>query len=356
MMVVIFTKRGAAFFGFDRKTAAAVRLEDPAALGGYDPGEGDLGYLDISGLSGAALKKAAALLKKRSGPSPWGILDPKGEDSDPAAFFYGGASDYAGPKAARALGLKRFAAAAAWRTPPAGQSAAAGRRGAAGKDGTAGKRGRGPRADGPAAKAPPLKLPAGKFPGWRSVAPGSTRPFFFLFVSLSGPSLRSRLGEAGYRTVRNRLRELLQHNLGDAGALLWMETETNSLYLVPPRLPLVRAAITASLKMICAAPLASVEKLGLPFPAGFTFALHYGKTVFRAPGTTGTVVSGAVNYIFHLGAKHAEPDRLTVSEDIGGVMPPGLNDLFVDAGEFEGIPVRHSRHFAYSKGLSGGAG
>ncbi|MDR1899939.1 MAG: hypothetical protein LBQ55_08035 [Treponema sp.] len=328
MTIVIFTKKKAAVFGLDKKAAAAVRFDDPAALGKHSPREGDLSYLDISGLSGAEMKKAAALLKKRCGSSFWGIVDPKGEAPDPALFFYDGASDYAGPKAAKALGMKRFAAAAAWRraVPEDGQSRTA-------------------------PEAPRLKLPAGKFPGWRSVASGSTQSFFFLFVSLSGnANFRSRLGEEDYRIVRNRLRELLQHNLRDADALLWMETETNCLYLVPPRVSLVRAAIAASLRMICATPLIGMEKLGLSIPVNLTFALHYGKTVFRAPGKTGTVVSDAVNYIFHLGAKHAEPDRLTVSADIGGgTVPPGLEELFVDAGEFEGIPIRHSRRFAYSK-------
>ncbi|MDR2160054.1 MAG: hypothetical protein LBP23_08325 [Treponema sp.] len=349
MTVVIFTKKRAPSFGFDRKTAAAVRIEEPAALGRHNPEEGELSYLDISGLSGTALKRAAALLKKRCGPSPWGILDPKGEVPDPAAFFYEGASDYAGPKAVKTLSLKRVAAAAAWRSAPGGPSGTAKEwRRIAGTYGTAGKQAKEPREA--AAKILRLKIPSGKFPGWRSVTPGSQQSFFFLFVSLSGADFRSRLGEGNYRTVRNRLRELLQHRLRDADALLWMETETNSLYLVPPRIPLIRAAVTASLKTICAAPLIGIEKLGLPFPISFTFALHYGKTIFRAPGGTGTVVSGAVNYIFHLGTKCAEPDRLTISEDIGdGVIPPGLDDLFVDAGEFEDISIRHSRRFVCSR-------
>ncbi|MDR0876466.1 MAG: hypothetical protein LBN21_00310 [Treponema sp.] len=203
--------------------------------------------------------------------------------------------------------------------------------------------------DRPGWKAP--KLPAGKFEGWSSIRSGTTANFFFLFVSLSGKTnLRSRLSESDIRTVKNRLRDFLQQRLLEAAPLLWMETESNCLFLIPPRAANGQAAVTASLLMIMGTPLMSIEKLGLSIPVDITFALHYGSTIFRAPGKTGTVVSDAVNYVFHLGAKHAEAGRLTVSADVPpAAIPEGLTDLFADAGEYEGIPVIHSRRFTYSE-------
>ena len=125
-----------------------------------------------------------------------------------------------------------------------------------------------------------------------------------------------------------------------------METEENSLFLIPPRAPNARAAVEASLKMILNSRLISLEKLGLSFTLDFTFAMHYGKTAFRAPGKTGTVVSEPVNYIFHLGTKRAEAGRLTLSDEVPeGALPEGLADLFSPAGVFEEIPLRHSRRF-----------
>jgi hypothetical protein len=302
------------------------------ALAKHRPGTGDLSFLDISGLGPAELKKALGRLKKVCAASAFGIIDPRGEAPDPAAFFFEGAADYLGPKLIKAgPGKKRLAAALAWRAAPAGKKNG-------GSTGSAGDS---------AAEPGSRKLPGGKFEGWKSIRSGAAAPFFFLYAALSGPAgIRTRLQEAA---VRNRLRETLLQNLQDSQALLWMETESSSLFLIPPRAVYGKAAVEAGLKMLAGSRLIALEKLGLSAPVEITMALHYGKTVFRAPGATGTVVSDAVNYIFHLGAKHAEPGRLTISADVSDeAIPEGLKDMFLDAGAFEGIPIRRSRRFTYS--------
>jgi hypothetical protein len=129
-----------------------------------------------------------------------------------------------------------------------------------------------------------------------------------------------------------------------------MESESNFLFLVPPQANHGKAALTAGLKIILAAPLISIENLGLSVPVNFTLALHYGKTLFQAPGKTGTVISDAVNFVFHLGSKYAEPDRLSISSEVPDeVIPPGILGLFAPAGEYEGFSIRHSRRFTYSR-------
>ena len=78
----------------------------------------------------------------------------------------------------------------------------------------------------------------------------------------------------------------------------------------------------------------------------FTCAVHHGSTEFAAPGKTGTIVSDAVNFIFHLGAKCAQAGRLTLSSDVDrSIIPAPLRELFVDAGAFEGRTLMHSRRF-----------
>jgi hypothetical protein len=337
-MIFLFSAKKTAAFKTDKKTTALIQVLPAAALGRHSPEAGDLSYLDISGLSPADVKKGLARLKKRCACSSWGIFDPKGEAPDPAEFFFAGAADYMGPKTVKGgISAKRFAAALAWRDP---QKSAAG---------TAGE-----PAEGPGQKS--RKLPGGKFEGWNSIRAGATASFFFLFVSISGSgktNLRSRLGETSFISVKNRLRDVLRQNLQDSQALLWMETESTCLFLIPPRAANGKAAVEASLKMIAGGPLIGIENLELSIPVDFTFALHYGKTVFRAPGKTGTIVSDAVNYIFHLGAKHAEPGRLTISAEISDeAVPEGLTGLFTGAGIFEGVPIRHSRRFTYSDGAN----
>ena len=330
-MIYILSSKKAAALGLDNKSGwveivkTGNNLKLPAGL---KIQANDLVYLDISGLTPAELKKALGALKKSRGSSFWGIIDPKGSAEDPAMLFFEGAGDYIGPVLVKkGLNKKRFAAA---------DSHNAGLRPGESRKSQ----------DLPTNK---IKLPAGKFEGWKSQRAGTTASFLFLFVSVSGKTnLRSQVGEVSFSVLKKQLRDMLQQSLMEADALLWIETEDNTLFLVPPRASNARAAVEAGLKMLLNSRLICIEKLGLSFPLNFTIAMHYGKTVFRAPGKTGAVVSEPVNYIFHLGAKKAEAGRLTISDEVPeDAIPQGLLDIFNQAGVFEGIPIRHSRRFIY---------
>ena len=293
----------------------------------------DLVYLDISGFNPADYKKSLTAIKKS--PCVWGIIDPKGAAEDPASFFFEGAVDYIGPGLIKAgLNKKRFTNAISWasdKKAPAGD-----------KSSTAKKLE-------PEAKAEKSKLPAGKFEGWKSIRAGTTGHFFFLYVSLSGKSnLRAKIGENAFSIVKKRFRDVLQHWFAEAEALLWMETEDASLLLVPPNTANARAAIHGALRMILNSRVISFEKFSLSVPVDFTFAMHYGKTSFQAPGKTGTVISESVNFIFHLGTKKAEPGRLSISDEVPEeLLGNGLKDLFIDDGDFQGARVKHSKRFVY---------
>ena len=295
---------------------------------------GDQVYIDISGLSPAELKKVVGQLKK--GSAFWGIIDPKGAAEDPASFFFNGAFDYISPALIKSgLTKKRFAAALSWAMegddPDSGIEAASS-----------------PERENINTS---LKLPAGKFEGWKSIRSGTSASFFYLYLSVSGRSnsnLRPLIGENAYNIVKGRLRDVLQQVLWEADALLWIETEGSSLFLIPPRTANIRLAVEAILKMLLNSRLIGIEKLGLSIPVDFTFALHYGQTIYHAPGKTGAIVSEPVNFIFHLGTKRAETGRLTISDNVPEeAIPEGLQNLFARAGSFEGIPIRHSRRFVY---------
>ena len=288
-------------------------------------------YLDITGLTPAEIKKAIVSLKRNE--CFWGIIDPKGEAEDPAAFFFDGASDYIGPKTAKDLSKKRLAAALSWRS--SGLLAKA--------------------ADEKTEKTEipiPIKkktfLP-GKFEGWKSVRPGTTYPFFFMLVSITGKSnLRTMIGEGSFNIVKTRLRDVLERELWEADALLWIETEYNTLYLIPSKPENGKTCIEAALKMILNSRVITIEDLGLSIQVDFTFSLHYGETIYQTPGKTGKVISETVNYVYHLGARKAEPGRLTISDEVPeDAIPDGLKDFFIDAGTFENIPVKHSKRFVY---------
>ena len=305
---------------------------------GFRAEKGDAVYLDICSLSAAAEKKAIGLCIKNSWV--WGIIDPKGAADDPALYFFGGACDYIGQALVKkGLTKKRFFSAL---SPPAikkmtvlDKEKIMPKKASSVTD----QRHSGSR----------TKFASGKFAGWKSIHEGENNYFLFVFISLSGKvNFRSLMGDAPYIELKKKLRDVLNKSLRKAEAFLWMETEDNYIFLVPPRAANARAAVEAALKLVLNSHLIGMENLELAHPVNFTSAIHYGKTIFEVPGKTGTVISEAVNYIFHLGTKKAEKGRLTISGDVPNeAVPEGLKDFFSSKNVFEGIPIRHSKRFVF---------
>ena len=338
MDIFIFSKKEAAL-----KTAFPKNTEflPVAALSKHSPENEDISYIDISGITAADLKKTVAQLKKRCKNSPWGILDPKGSVNDPASLFFDGASDYLGPAffKSKTIDLKRIKEAFLWRSPGSGKNA-----------GTEAKAEKETKFTGLPKTG--IKLPAAStFPGWKNMQAGKVKPFYLLYCSLQAKmALNSRLGESAYAQLHQRLLAYLHQNFVEAEGLIWMDSGKDCLFLLPPKAKNAETAVEACLRVIVSAPLVVMETLGISIPANIIFALHYGSVNYSPPGKTGTVVSDAVNYIFHLGAKKAEPGRLTISGELpDGTVPQTLEDYFVSAGDFEGRKIWHTKKFAYVK-------
>jgi len=320
-----------------RRAPAETETRSLAALKGHAASDDEVAYLDASGLDADELAKAIATLRRRAKGKAWGVVDPKGALADPGRLFLDGASDYLGPAACRegldrarlkavaALAVRQADSASSGAEAPAGLAIAPGTNGTACGDGGS----------------------EPSFPGWKNLRAKTSYPFYFLYASVSAQmNLKTRLGEAGYRAFRDRLRLIIQQGLAEADALPWMETDAGALYLVPPGRACGRVATAACLRMLLGAPLMAYERLCLPFPVELTFALHYGTSEYAPPGRTGTIVSDAVNFSHHLGSKRAEPGRLTLSDSAGGVLEENrLADLFLSAGSFEGRSLLHSRRF-----------
>lgn len=330
MSVFVFSHDHAIAPGAILKAAAAVSVVNLELLKNHKPHPGDVTYVDYTGLDEEARRKALSLIKRRCSGEAWGIIDPEGTLDDPALLFFSGASDYLGPAACRiGIDKARLRAVLAFADEH--------RRPAMADNGLAAQ----------TSNSSCDKAPLAPFCGWKAISPGTVYPFFFLYVSVSAQvNLKTRLGEAGYINFRDRLRAHCQQAFSEADPLLWMETDASALYLVPPQAANVGVATEACLRMLLGAPLLGYERFYLPFPISFSFALHHGSTEFAAPGKTGTIVSDAVNFIYHLGSKHAEPGRLTVSDEACRLaINHRFEDLFIPAGTFEGRSLVHSRRF-----------
>jgi hypothetical protein len=308
----------------------------------HHPEPEDICYLDVSGFSDADIKKAIDRLKKNCKNAPWGVIDPKGSIKDPALLFFEGASDYLRPqlfKETKALDSKRLKIAHQWRTALSGKTGET-----AAPDEKIIAKSNFPKSG---IKLPPPSL----FPGWKNMKAGRTMPFYLLFCSLQGKNpLNARLGEKAYDLLQQRLLAYLFKNFKDGDGLVWLDSGHDFLFLLPPKAQHVQAAITACIRMLVSAPLIAMEILGLTMPANFVFALHYGPITYSPPGKTGTVISDAVNYIFHLGRKKAKLGCLTISDQLpDDSVPKVLEDCFVCTGEYEGHKIWHTKKFGYLK-------
>jgi hypothetical protein len=314
-------------------------------LSKHSPVDGDITYLDISDSPDEELKKILAPLKKCCHITPWGIIDPKGIIKDTAALFFEGASDYLGPgvlKEKQEMDSKRLKEIHTWRKNYIVAAAAAAEE--AEKSAVA--------APGGAFLKSGIKLPAASaFPGWKKMEVGKSMPFYLLYCALQGKvALDERLDEKTMHLVHKKFLTRLLDDLDEADGQLWMNTGKDGLFLIPPRAKCAEAAIKACVGLVVSAPQIVLETLNVNMPANFVFALHYGSISYKPPGKTGTIVSDAINFVFHLGAKKSEPGRLTLSGELPDVtVPKNLLDLFTSAGEFEERKVWHTKKFNYEK-------
>ena len=348
MGIFIFTKREYVLKPFFPKDTVFL----PLTITKHSPEAQDISYIDVFGFSAIEIKKAITRLKKFCGAAPWGIIDSKRSVWDPAELFFDGASDYLGSEFFKEdiIEPKRIKAASQWHSMFTGSEAEAVKK----KTQSSTKNVAAGSSAQKSEKLLKTKIkiaPASLFPGWTNMQTGKIMPFYLMYCALHGKTaLNARLGEKGYGYLQQRLLTYLFQNFRDSDGLIWMDSGKDFLFLLPPRLKNAEHAIQACIRMLASVPLITMEIFGLSIPVNFVFTLHYGSISYSPPGKTGTVVSDAVNFIFHLGNKKSEPGRLTISDEIpNGSIPKVLEDCFVPAGDYEGREIWHTKKFSYIK-------
>ncbi len=277
------------------------------------PLNADLVYLDIADIGEAGLGRYASALASAE-KLPWGVLDTAGELTDPARAFFRGARDYLGPGALRAgitpARLSEIRAFAGLECPN-----------------------------------PAAPEPAKRFPGWDRLPEGSEIDVRFCYVSVGDPEgLRERIGEKRLRKLREDFAGFMASWAAECGGIAWMRDPEGTLLLFPER-DEGTSPVLAAFRLILDRALVGYEVFRLEVPLTFRFSFHAGRTVWRRPGSTGTIVSGDVNFIFHLGGKYCSDGRITLSAETEASIPAQIRDLFVPAGDFEGRRILASRKF-----------
>jgi len=256
------------------------------------------------------MKKGLKLLSKRE-DLLWGILDPQGQVKDPADLFFNGACDYLGiPNFPETLGLPRFNRMIQWGTRGDDQEVL--------------------DSDSSPAPSPGFNL--------QQVVPGQEYSFFFLLVTISDvPGLKKRFGDKRFHQLVSDFQTWLGWSVQEEGGQIWMEMDTSFLILFPDHQS--TTGIIYGFKTLLARLHLGFEYFRLERPLDLTLAAHRGTSAWQPPGKTGTVVSDAVNSIFHLGQKYAPVNTLSMTENCLAFVPETFKDMIIPVGSYEGREI-----------------
>ena len=174
---------------------------------------------------------------------------------------------------------------------------------------------------------------------------GADVPVRFCYAAVGNQkSLLERIGEKRLDKLREDFAAFLEPWSKECGGIVWIRETAGSLLLFPPRDEGMNPVL-AAFRLLLDRALIGYEVFKLEVPLTFRFAFHAGRTMWRKPGATGSIVAEDVNFVFHLGMKAAGDGYILVSDDARTSIPSSLGDLFAPAGDFEGRSLIASRRF-----------
>jgi len=281
-------------------------------------GPGDLVYLDLSAFPASQVRAQLRRLLAREDLFV-GVIDPKGTVKDVPSLFHDGAVDYlggdageAGPAPRRLLSVIAYARSLS--RYPAGTE-------------TEG------------AVARPSR-PSGR--DWSGLVEGEEYTFSLLFIELDGvESLEGRFGAANLTEALASFREHIERSTAPFGGRCWIWSQFGGIVLFPFDGRSEQAA-SCGLRLTLHKYLYDVEESRFPHFVSYRLAAHLGEIAWREHDT-GTLVSEALNSVFHLGQQFAPAGTCCVTDDVHRLAPEALRGFFVPAGEFEGRRIWRMR-------------
>jgi hypothetical protein len=354
MHVLLFTNGRQvqkAFSSFLRSRGARLDVHPVSGIAKVLKGSGNAAfvYVDISGCGEEAIDTVVRSLKKAGGS--FGFIDPKDSVEDIALLFHRGASDYLGGKAllkgVSAVRVKRAqrekgggAFAAEAKTPRAERPAAL-------KTPTGGKESSAlVHSDGrtrPERKSGAKRVRIPQELSWVAIEEGKEYSFCFMYVELDDiADLRKSIGDQQIDLTIQAFREYLDLLVAQGGGKTWMWNDFSGVALFPFDGSRCEAVLPC-IRMVLARRVFSAEFAFLNTLISFRVALHIGNTVYRRKGDTGTIVSDAVNSVFHLGRRFARAGNFYITGAVYDSTPDCLKTCFRHSGEFDGNRVYRMR-------------
>lgn len=265
-------------------------------------------YVSLQGVKAAEEKGLLDSLSK-SLNGRFAVVDPGGRIEDPVALLARGARDYLGPGIAKKrLPIKRFVELLQPITATA----------------------RHPE------DAPGLAVYKPSGSGWAGVESGSEYTFGMLFANLDETTIRrDTLSSQRLEKTTRLFRDLLEQNVDPFGGRIWIWRDFGGLVLFPFD-GSTAAGIVPALRMHLNRRLIAVEEFAASTEVSFRLVHHIGSTEYRPRGRTGSVVSDAVNIIFHIGDRYALSGSMVATDTSMHFAAPKLRKFFQPNDTFEG--------------------
>ncbi|MBN2508858.1 MAG: hypothetical protein JXB03_01230 [Spirochaetales bacterium] len=258
-------------------------------------------YFDYSSFT---VRQKTALLKflKEQDFFEYGILDPLNEVQDPAKLFHDGASDYMGKNLVKsALPKERLSDALSFYHTEEAQEDDDGRE-----------------------------------YSWSDISPGNEYPFIMLFAEIDIlPQWKTKSGKHLIENVVNQFYAHISRVFEPLGGKMWITTDSGGLLLFP-RNTSNSGIVRECVRLMLNRALISCEVYNYDALITYRLSLTSGETEYQAAGDTGTLISDSLNFIFHLGQRYTPKGSLIITQDLQGLIPEGLSDLFVPEALFQG--------------------
>lgn len=279
-------------------------------------------YLDIQFFNGPELDEVLAYMT--ASPVHWyGIIDPKNEIQDVATLFHQGIIDYIPKKQLKSspVDSARVNRILAYHTCTVPESVHKNRRRII------------------------IKKPLG---GWDGVEEQHEYSFIMMLVRVEkATDLKNRYGYTFSDKVITAYFDYIKKSILPQGGREWLSDSHQTLYLFPFENN-NEAPILSAYSFILNAPIISGEHIKSPVLLKSTMILHLGNITYLKQERAGRSISSDLNFIFHAATSSVAPGKLYITDTLYADIPKEIEDLFVNAGSFEGHDLKALKQINYN--------
>ncbi|MBN1533975.1 MAG: hypothetical protein JXA20_14995 [Spirochaetes bacterium] len=276
-------------------------------------------YIDMGSFPAKEHGKILKSLQKPEGFA-FGVIDGKGSIKDPAGIFHLGASDYIGKDLLKkGLDARRIREALTFREIAAQEESAV--------------------------KTEAHYIISGK--DWGKIKAGNEYTFCMMLLELDNKKeMRQSFGGEKLNDILASFQKFVADSMAPHKGKIWMWQDYGGLILFPFDGESCDA-ILACVRLMMNRNIISAEHFDTDILLSYRIAMHLGNTVYKKRGDTGNIISDAINSVFHLGQKYADPESFSITNALAPFIPQGLEKLFVPAGEYEGRKILRMRRPIY---------